>query len=382
MRFLFLFALSALFAGCVTQPRLKGSGAVQLRYLSSKLVPAGLRFGGTTVGGLSGIDYDAREDLYYLLSDDRSDIDPSRFYTARISLDGHRIDSVQFTGVAFLLNGRGEQFAPFSKDPEGSTDPESIRFDARRGRLLWTSEGERLQRRDTVVLHAPSVNRMDRGGRLLDTFTVPPQFFPSLQQKGPRRNGVWEGSSFARDYRYFYVSTEEPLYDDGPRAGLNDSAGLVRFIKFDAAAGRPLAQYVYRIEPVAKAPDPPGSFEVNGVTEILWVREEQFLVLERSFSNGQSDCIVRLYLADLEGATDVSGLASLKGTDFRPVAKRLLLDFSSLPVRIDNVEGMTWGPKLGNGKQSLILVTDDNFARSNETRLFLFEAETTGKPYF
>jgi hypothetical protein len=35
---------------------------------------------------------------------------------------------------------------------------------------------------------------------------------------------------------------------------------------------------------------------------------------------------------------------------------------------IDNVEGLTWGPRLASGERSLLLVSDDNFAAEEFTR--------------
>ena len=43
-----------------------------LKYLGEYIVPYNQPFKGTTVGGLSGIDYDSLHQLYYLISDDRS----------------------------------------------------------------------------------------------------------------------------------------------------------------------------------------------------------------------------------------------------------------------------------------------------------------------
>ena len=49
-----------------------------------------------------------------------------------------------------------------------------------------------------------------------------------------------------------------------------------------------------------------------------------------------------------------------------PLKKKLLFNFESIKDFltdgiIDNLEGITLGPKLKNGNQSLILVADDNF---------------------
>jgi hypothetical protein len=103
---------------------------------------------------------------------------------------------------------------------------------------------------------------------------------------------------------------------------------------------------------------------VNGPTEILALSESRFLVLERSFSVGVVGNQVRLYEINISNATNVLNIASLTSGNHTPVTKRLVLDFETLKVQlggIANLEGMTFGPKLPNGRQSLIVVADDNF---------------------
>jgi hypothetical protein len=46
------------------------------------------------VGGLFSIDYDAKNDLYYFICDDRAVYNDARFYTAKIHLGTNKIDSV------------------------------------------------------------------------------------------------------------------------------------------------------------------------------------------------------------------------------------------------------------------------------------------------
>lgn len=46
------------------------------------------------------------------------------------------------------------------------------------------------------------------------------------------------------------------------------------------------------------------------------------------------------------------------------MTKRLVLDFETLKSTlggIANLEGITFGPKLANGRDSLVVVADDNF---------------------
>tara|TARA_B110000046_G_scaffold162006_1_gene176025 strand:- start:10510 stop:10746 length:237 start_codon:yes stop_codon:yes gene_type:complete len=57
---------------------------------------------------------------------------------------------------------------------------------------------------------------------------------------------------------------------------------------------------------------------------------------------------------------------ALKYVNFVPLKKRLILNFEDVKENlteevVDNIEGITFGPKLPNGNQSLVLVADDNF---------------------
>ena len=51
-----------------------------------------------------------------------------------------------------------------------------------------------------------------------------------------------------------------------------------------------------------------------------------------------------------------------------------MLNFDSLrlPTGLDNVEGMTLGPVLPNGQQSLVLVSDNNFSATQFTQILAF----------
>ncbi|NEO01152.1 MAG: esterase-like activity of phytase family protein, partial [Moorea sp. SIO3I7] len=55
-----------------------------------------------------------------------------------------------------------------------------------------------------------------------------------------------------------------------------------------------------------------------------------------------------------------------------PLQKKLLLDLSELGIYLDNLEGMTLGPRLSDGTQSLILVSDNNFSEAQVTQFLLF----------
>jgi len=73
-RTLLLTALVALASGLVVGPAAatgpRGPSA-HLTYLSGTTIAAGATFGGTVVGGLSSLTYDAARGVYYALSDDQ-----------------------------------------------------------------------------------------------------------------------------------------------------------------------------------------------------------------------------------------------------------------------------------------------------------------------
>ena len=52
--------------------------------------------------------------------------------------------------------------------------------------------------------------------------------------------------------------------------------------------------------------------------------------------------------------------------------RRLVLNLDDLGIPLDNVEGITVGPRLPDGRSSLVLVSDNNFAASQFTQFLLF----------
>lgn len=140
------------------------------------------------------------------------------------------------------------------------------------------------------------------------------------------------------------------------------------------ATKKPVAEYAYNIDPVAHPPLRPGGFKINGIPDILSYGTHELLVLERSFSSGDLSCTIKVYLADLSGADNVLSLNSLKGnTAIKIIPKKLLLNMDSLGIYIDNIEGVTFGPTLADGKRSLLFIADNNFNPLEKTQLLLFE---------
>jgi hypothetical protein len=348
-------------------------GITSIKYLDVYEIPYNYQFKNTVVGGLSGIDYDKKNRLFYLVSDDRSDKNPARFYTARLFIGPAGIDSLVFVDSNPILQPDGKPYPGIKEDKYRTPDPEAIRYHAKNGTLAWSSEGERIVNAKERLLINPAVLTMDINGRNIDSFFIPANLQSQSLDKGPRRNGVFEGISFADDYKTLYVQVEEPLFEDGPKADLKENNAYTRILKFDVATKQCMAQYAYLLEPVAHMPIPDTAFKINGVSEILYLGRNKLLMMERSFSTGVLSCTIKLFIADLEGASDITNMELKHSSSFTPVKKTLLLNMDDLGMYTDNLEGITFGPVLPNGNKTLLLIADNNFSEQQRSQLFLFE---------
>lgn len=345
-----------------------------LKFLNEYVVPYNQEFKGTTIGGLSGIDYDAEKDVYYMISDDRSAINAARFYTAKISINTKGIDTVIWIATAPLLQFNGTVYPNSKQDPAHTPDPEAIRYNAKTKEFIWTSEGERIVRGKEVVLENPAITLISAEGKYIDTFPLPANLMMRATEKGPRQNGVLEGLTFDNNFKTLYVNVEEPLYEDGPRADLLPNNAWIRIYQYDVASKKNVAQYAYHLEPIAYPATPENAFKINGVPDIYAIGNNQLIVLERSFSSGRLPCTIKVFLADLNGAEDIKENSSLMINPVsKPIQKKLLLNMDDLKIYTDNIEGVTFGPTLSNGHRTLIFVADNNFVSFEKTQLLLFE---------
>ncbi|MEU4248514.1 esterase-like activity of phytase family protein [Amycolatopsis sp. NPDC026612] len=342
-----------------------------IRLLGEQIVPNALQVQGTTVGGLSSIDYDPRTGGYALICDDRSAINPARFYTANFPVSVNGVGPVTLTGTQPLLRPDGTPYPPLARnDPaqpqnEQTIDPEELRVDPWSGDYYWSQEGERT----ATTLIDPSIREARRDGRYVRDLPIPAneKMTPTA---GPRQNLVLEGITFTGFGSLLASEVEGPLLQDGPEA--TTTTGALSRITLQSRFGPVLAQYAYPQEPLFAAPVPSTAFATTGVSSMLAVDQAdptKFLMMERSFSTGVGNK-VRVYEIDTKGATNVLDVKSLADAKHvRPVKKRFLFDAADLGLStVDNLEGMTWGPALPNGERSLIIVSDNNFSATQVTQ--------------
>jgi hypothetical protein len=344
-----------------------------IKYLGTFEIPFNLKYESTTVGGLSGIDYDIKKDLYYIISDDRSEKNPARFYSAKIFITQKGIDSVAFAGVNYMKQPDGDVYPNNKHNRFKAPDPEAIRYNPQTKYLVWSSEGERIIKVNDTILTHPSVLMIEPNGKYIDSFALPTNFKMKASENGPRRNGVFEGMSFDDNYKTLYVSAEEPLYEDGPRADVLENHSFIRIIKFDVADKKATQQYAYKLEPVAYPAKPENEFKINGVPDLLSLGNNRLLVIERSFSTGRLPSTIKVFTVDLSDATDISTMILKDNRSFTPVKKKLLVNMDNLGIYTDNIEGVTFGPVLPNGHKTLLFIADNNFNIVEKSQLLLFE---------
>lgn len=342
--------------------------------LSTTEVRTGTSYAGNLVFGLSGIDYNSATNSFIsqrdnFLGGSGNGGNPVAFTLAPVFAPGGNSYTLAFNGVDTLGGAIG------------LSSLESIRYDPSGDGLWLASEGP------NSVYHIAADGSRTR-------LSLP----DSVAGRTPPGSGNYglEGMTFTPAGN-LWVSREDPM------AG--DAAGVIRLsnIAMDGSLSR---QYAYTLDTVVAtnrgnaiiANPPGGGVGNNGVSEILAVGEDEFLVMERAWDGiganaspqGTSHNYIRIYSVDLGSGTDISGIDALVDPSaYRTVSKTLLFDsqapsiagaLNTYDTKVDNVEGMSFGPTLADGRRSLVLVSDNNNSGSQRKTQFLVLGLTSAVP--
>lgn len=317
---------------------------------------------GTTVGGLSALNYDRQNNCFYALSDDRSRTAPARFYTLEIDLGKNspqpHLDQVSVVAMTPLQQD-GEPYAQETIDPEG------IALSAHQS-VFISSEGVTRQGvKPLIGEYALDSGAWQQGLKLPETF-LPAE--AEAEERGVADNLGFESLTLNPEGDRLFTATESALLQDYDPD--TDEEIRSRLLHYWIGEPEPILISTH-LYPVAS---PPAGAVVNGLVELAALDSGgHFLSLERSASlfGGYS---AQLFQIATGGATDISQMPSLKGAlkGVQPIRKRLLLDLAQLGIELQNLEGMTLGPRLQDGSQSLLLVSDNNFETQRPTQFLLF----------
>ncbi|MDZ8053280.1 MAG: phytase [Aulosira sp. ZfuVER01] len=346
------------------------------------------------LGGLSGVAYDATKNQFYAIADDRSQFAPARFYTFTTDPASIATTGVNFTNVTPLKDTNGNLFALNSIDPEGIALTNN-------GTVFISSEGE----------VNPGVGRVTNPfikefslttGQEVRSLSVPKKFLPVVQDTnangvvdagdtqtaGVYNNLAFESLTITPDQKTLFTATENALFQDGPKVSPT-TGSRSRILQYNLVTGQPEKEYLY-ITDASVTPNPATGATDNGLVDLLAIDNRgTLLALERSFAQGVGNTI-KIYEISLQGATDISSIDSLSSLSetqiaaIAPTQKRLLLNLNdlNLPTGTDNIEGIAFGPKLADSRQSIVLVSDNNFNTSQFTQILTLNADlvTTAAP--
>jgi len=341
MQKLLLISFFLIILGCGSTQD-KTSNKLQLKFLDEYILPENTIVDGTIVGGLSGIDY--YNGIYYLVSDDARN---PRYYEAKIDINNISISKIDIQKVTQL------------KDTTHFLDLEAIRYNSVTDQIILTSEGHIKNQRNPLIF---STNKF---GGIVNEFELPEMFMANSVQK-PRHNGTLEGLSKSIDGKGYWVAMELPLEADGPEPQLTSTKSPIRITFIDTYTKKPVKQFSYLLDVIAKQPKE--NFAVNGLTEILEYNRDKFFIVERSYSSGLGNQgnVIKIFKVDATKASNTLRLNNFKDVIYISAKKELVFDFENVrhlltDNSIDNIEGISFGPKLINGNKTLILISDNNF---------------------
>jgi hypothetical protein len=274
-----------------------------------------------------------------------------------------------------LTNDQGQLLTGSAAAFDATNSPASRRFDP---------EGIVLSGRGTFYIsdeYGPFVYEFGAGGDRHKAKPLPPKFLIAAPSADPtvelgnlagrQANRGMEGLAISPDGKKLYGLMQNALIQDGALDATKKRVGFnVRLLELDLET-HATRELVYVLD-----------HRGNGLNEILAINDHQFLVIERDGDAGLSASRKRIHKIDISGATDVSDLAALPREGLPPgvvpVAKSPFIDLldpafglagASFPEKI---EGLAFGPRLPDGRLSLLVTSDNDFRADNPSRLFAF----------
>ena len=288
-----------------------------------------LSSGATAAAELSGLTY-AGGTSYYAIGDNGA----TSIWTADIAVNAAtgQISSASVTGS--ISAGLG-------------TDSEGIAFRSGTSSVFVSDEVDSTIKEFSVTT-----------GANLSSVAVPAIYSASNLQ------GNFGLESLSLGGGNLWTANEEALTNDGSLS--STSAGSwVRLQRFDGTMGAS-GQWAYRTDPIS-AVNSSRTVECSGVSDLLALPTGELLVLERELAyDAASPFRSRLYEVDFTGASsNVDGVANLSLGGFTAVSKRWLWEGNFLT---ENFEGITLGPTLADGSQSILLISDNGSGANGQTQ--------------
>jgi hypothetical protein len=341
----------------------------KLRFIGDVNIATGDKFKETEIGGLSGLFFDQKNSKILAISDDRSVVNNARFYEFNIKLDTKSV-AITPNEVITLKDETGTPFKKHTIDFEGIT---LVNDD-----ILISSEGALNQEHPEL----PGLFKFSRDGKLKERLSIPTKFLPDPKNKdskfGPRDNLVFEALSASKDGKFFLMGMEEALFQDDSISTTNHSS-TTRIIQYNDF--KPGKEFAYELDQVPAIKVGGLTVGETGLVDIAVIDDNNFYTLERSYLPLAKKNVIKIFkVTDFQKAQDISSLESIKGKQVKALNKELILNLDDIISqlnpnfkKLDNIEGICFGPILENGHQSIIVVSDNNFNKNQRTLFIAFE---------
>jgi hypothetical protein len=331
-------------------------------------------------GGLSAIEWVGGN--RFLVLSDRGPGDGSvpyicRFHEVEIGLNQSaekaelscaQVRTVLFHDVEHRPFPGSSQACAVSREFNTRLDPEGMRRD-KTGNLYVSDE------------YGPRLLKFNEVGDLTGEIKVPAPFHVEKEladgilennsnTSGRCANRGLEGLALSPCGRYLTGIMQSPLLQDCRRAESGMPMGTnSRIIRYDLQTGE-YSQFVYHHES-----------DQTLLHEILAIDADHYLVIEDDGARGADAKCKRIFLIDVSVATPVTDDCVLPAAslpeNIHAAGKSLFVDLLDpafgLAAEIpEKVEGLSWGPEMPNGKNSLFVCTDNDFSRSEQTLIYVF----------
>jgi Esterase-like activity of phytase len=268
-------------------------------------------------------------------------------------------------GASTPPNGLASSFNATNQTASTRLDPEEIRLSANAQTVYISDE------------YGPFLDEYAKdSGQRIRRFALPAKFSIASPAStsaaeiagntaGRVANRGMEGLAISPDGRFLFGVMQNPLIQDGGREGLN-----VRILKINTQTSES-QEYVYVLDNKS-----------NGLNAAVAVNEQELLILERDGRAGTSAQTKKIFKVSLSGASDVSAQSALPLTavvaPVQATVKTLFLDLLDPRFGLsgaafpEKIEGLAFGPKLADGRLSLLVSSDNDFLVDQANRFFLF----------
>ncbi len=296
------------------------------------------------IGGLSGLTFDGTSNILYAVSDNTSN-------TANLVYKINIINNRDVLNLEFKSKIELETERKFMRG-SNKMDSEGIAID-KKGNLIISTE--------TLFSSSSTfIKLFNSNGEFLDNISLTNKFTPSYNKDfdkvktstsssvqvvrtyynwGVRSNRGFESLTISPSNKFLFTANESPL--------IQDKANLVRIVKLANSGNNYFAnsEFLYPLE----------NNKNNGLVDLLAIDDQTLYTLERGFDEKTKEVTSKIFkvILNTKSYLSIDSIDSRKELDV--LSKELVLDLENLKhsfpkafQKIDNIEGMSLGPKLNN----------------------------------